>query len=55
MYVIVSVKLQDEARANGVKLCDAKRFNVGSFQEAAKILDRILKFLSKLPNAKEEE
>jgi len=55
MHVLVTVKLQDDYRANAIKLCDAKRFDVGTFQDAAKILDKIISFLNKIEGAKEVE
>jgi hypothetical protein len=54
MHVIVTIKLQDNTRTNAIKLCDAKRIDVGNFQDAAKVLDRILNFIKKIPNSREE-
>lgn len=53
MYVLVTVKLEESNRT--INLANAKRINVGTFQEAAKILDRILAFLSKIPSVKDAD
>ena len=51
MEVTVSVRLQDPDRANSIKLAEGKRYIVGTFSEAAAVLDKIVLLLEQLPGA----